>query len=106
MVLEKAPALGIIEEDVHHSAVHVSNLTAICPKFHAAQQRHTSVPRILEGQINLKVPATASVVGRWRDEEDAVGFYVYCTNEALYTRKKKRLGKSPCVVRHLRTCCI
>ena len=46
MVLEKAPALGIIEEDVHHSAVHVSNLTAICPKFHAAQQRHTSVPRI------------------------------------------------------------
>ena len=70
MVLEKAPALGIIEEDVHHSAVHVSNLTAICPKFHAAQQRHTSVPRILEGQI--KVPATASVVGRWRDEEDTV----------------------------------
>jgi len=70
MVLDKAPALGIIEEDVHHSAVHVSNLTAICPKFHAAQQRHTSVPRILEGQI--KVPATASVVGRWRDEEDTV----------------------------------
>lgn len=70
MVLEKAPALGIIEEDVHHSAVHVSNLTAICPKFHAAQQRHTSVPRILEGQI--KVSATASVVGRWRDEEDTV----------------------------------
>ena len=70
MVLEKAPALGIIEEDVHHSAVHVSNLTAICPKFHAAQQRHTSVPRILEGQI--KVPATSSVVGRWRDEEDTV----------------------------------
>jgi hypothetical protein len=70
MVLEKAPALGIIEEDVHHCSVHVSNLTAICPKFHAAQQRHTSVPRILEGQI--KVPATASVVGRWRDEEDTV----------------------------------
>ena len=70
MVLQKAPALGIIEEDVHHSAVHVSNLTAICPKFHSAQQRHTSVPRILEGQI--KVPATASVVGRWRDEEDTV----------------------------------
>jgi len=70
MVKAKAPALGIIEEDVHHCAVHVSYLTVICPKFHAAQQRHTSVPRILEGQI--KVPATSSVVGRWRDEEDTV----------------------------------
>ena len=70
MVKAKAPALGIIEEDVHHCAVHVSYFTAICPKFHAAQQRHTSVPRILEGQI--KVPATSSVVGRWRDEEDTV----------------------------------
>ena len=80
MVSEKAPALGIIEEDVHHSAVHVSNLTAICPKFHAAQQRHTSVPRILEGQI--KVPATASVVGRWRDEEDTVHpTSIVCTQE-------------------------
>ena len=70
MVKEKAPALSTIEEDVYHCTVHVSDLTAICPKFHAAQQRHTSVPRILEGQI--KVPATAIVVGRWRDEEDTV----------------------------------
>ena len=69
MATENAPALRIIE-DAHHCAVHVSDLTAICPKFHAAQQRHTSVPRILEGQI--KVSATASVVGRWRDELDTV----------------------------------
>ena len=81
MVLEKAPALGIIEEYVHHSAVHVSNLTAICPKFHSAQQRHTSVPRILEGQID-HVAVT----------QRAAGFYVYCTIEALYPSNKKRCG--------------
>ena len=94
MVTEKAPALCIIEEDVQHCAVHVSDLTAICPKFHAAQQRHTSIPRILEGQI--KVTATASHLSwslcplPWAAPQTIcnvscvfAGFYVYCTKKAL-----------------------
>ena len=66
----KAPALRVIEEDVDHSAVHIADLAAVRPEFHAEKQRHSSVPRILEGEI--KVPAAAIVEGRRRDEEDIV----------------------------------
>jgi hypothetical protein len=55
----KAPALRIIEEDVEHSAVHIADLAAVRPEFHAEKQRYSSVPRILEGEI--KVPAAAIV---------------------------------------------
>ena len=46
----KAPALHIMitEEDVDHSAVH---LTAVRLEFHAEKQRHTSLPHILEEHI-------------------------------------------------------
>ncbi len=66
----KAPALRVIEEDVDHSAVHIADLAAVRPEFHAEKQRHAPVPRILEGEI--KVPAAASVEGLRQDEEDIV----------------------------------
>ena len=67
---QKAPALRVIEEDVDHRALHLTNLAPIRPELHLEQQRHATVPCLVEGQV--KVPAPASVEGRRRDEEDII----------------------------------
>ena len=67
---QKLPSIRVIEEDVDHRAFLLTDLAAVRPEFHAEKQRHSSVPRILEGEI--KVPAAANVERPRRNEEDII----------------------------------
>ena len=66
----KVPAIRVIEEDIDHRALHITDLTAVRPELHLEQQRHATIPCIVEGQF--KVPEVASVERPWRDEEDVI----------------------------------
>jgi hypothetical protein len=66
----KVPAIRVIEEDINHRAFHITYITEVRPELHLEQQRHATIPCIVEGQF--KVLAATSVERPWRDEEDVI----------------------------------
>ena len=66
----EVPAIRVVEEDIDHRALHITDLTVVRPELHLEHQRHATIPCFVEGQF--KVPAAASVKRPGWDEEDVI----------------------------------
>jgi hypothetical protein len=71
---EHSPALCIIEEDINHGTLHVSQLVAVCLHSHLEEQSDPAVPDTVQSQIKFTVatPPTDIIERLRRDKEDMV----------------------------------
>ena len=69
-MFKAVPAIGIVVQDVDHCACLLTYLAIVVPELKLEKKTHTTVPRVVEGQ--LKVSAAASIERRWRHEENIV----------------------------------
>ena len=50
-----APALCVIEEDVDHGTLYISQFVAVCPHSHLEKQSETAIPNIVQSQVKVTV---------------------------------------------------
>ena len=71
---QSAPALCVIEEDVDHGTLYISQFVAVCPHSHLEKQSETAIPNIVQSQVKVTVatPPTHIEERPGRDKEDTV----------------------------------
>ena len=52
---QSAPALCVIEEDVDHGTLYISQFVAVCPHSHLEKQSETAIPNIVQSQVKVTV---------------------------------------------------
>ncbi len=58
-MFKAVPAISLVEQYVDHCACLLTYLAIIVPELKLEKKRHTTVPRVIEGQ--LQVSAAASI---------------------------------------------
>ena len=71
---QSAPALCVIEEDVDHGTLYISQFVAVCPHSNLEKQSETAIPNIVQRQVKVTVATPpANIEERpGRDKEDTV----------------------------------